>query len=304
MFEDYSGFSNNPQEALLSTEGSVLWGVVLGTIGGGLRFYEYQKNKNTKVTTEEATLGVRDELGTVFTIGFIAGILGAKVFHNLEYWDIFIADPLGALMSFDGLTFYGGLICAGIGIAYFIHKKGYNALAFSDAVAPTLILSYGVGRIGCQLAGDGDWGIVNTAAKPAWMSVLPDWMWAFDYPGNVLGQGIPIPGCVGNFCNHLAEPVYPTPFYEIVMCVLIFFFLWAIRKRLKYVGQMFGIYFFFNGLERFWIEKIRVNANYHIFGAEITQAEIISSLLMVAGVAFFLLATYKWKKGIGEGAGK
>ncbi|RMG22869.1 MAG: prolipoprotein diacylglyceryl transferase [Bacteroidetes bacterium] len=296
MFEDYGSFARNPQAALLSTDGSALWAILFGAVGGGFRFYEYQKRKNTKAKTEEVTRGIRDELGAVLTIAFVAGILGAKIFHNLEYWDDFIANPIEALFSFSGLTFYGGLICAGLGIAWYIHKQGYEVLPFADAVAPALMLSYGVGRIGCQLAGDGDWGIPNPAPKPDWLSWLPDWMWAFDYPGNVIGAGEPIPGCTGEFCTHLVPPVFPTPFYEVLMSLLIFAILWSLRKRLKYWGQMFATFLFFNGLERFLIEKIRVNSKYHIFGAEITQAEIISALLMIAGIAMFILATTRWKK--------
>lgn len=295
MVEDYAGFASNPQEAILSTDGSFLWALILAFAGGGWRFYQYWQRRHDKPVMVEQEQGLQQELGTITTIAFVAGILGAKVFHNLEYWDSFVQDPIGALLSFDGLTFYGGLIVATVAIGWFIRKKGFHVMAFADAISPAMMLSYGVGRIGCQTAGDGDWGIVNTAAKPDWLSWAPDWMWAFDYPHNVLKQGVPIEGCTGEYCMRLAEPVYPTPFYEIVMALAIFAGLWLIRKRLPYIGQMTGIYLFFNGLERFWIEKIRVNSTYHIFGSEITQAEIISSLLMIGGIVLFFLATYRWK---------
>lgn len=296
MFEDYQGFANNPQAALLSTQGSPLWALIFAAVGGGYRFYEYQKRKATKAIKQEVTLGIKDELGTVLTIAFVAGIIGAKIFHNLEYWDAFVQDPIGSLFSFDGLTFYGGFICAGIGIAWYLHKKGYEVLPFADAVAPGLILAYGIGRIGCHLSGDGDWGIVNTAPKPGWLSWAPDWIWAFDYPGNVIREGVKIPGCEGDFCFRLDPPVFPTPFYEVIMALVIFAILWSLRKTLKYWGQMFAAYLFLNGLERFWIEKIRVNSTYHLFGAEITQAEIISSMLMLLGLILFYFATFRWKK--------
>ena len=95
----------------------------------------------------------------------------------------------------------------------------------------------------------------------------------------------------------LAETVFPTPFYETLMAVAIFALLWALRKRMPFWGQMSGLYLFFNGLERFLIEKIRVNATLELFGWEVTQAEIISTLLMIAGVVVFFLATFKWKFG-------
>lgn len=300
MFEDYTGFASDPQSAIKSAfsegKGSFLGALLFALAGGGFRLYQYFQRRNDTPVTEEVEVGMREELGTITTIAFVAGILGAKVFHNLEYWDDFAANPIQALLSFDGLTFYGGLIVATIFIARHVRKKGFDAWVFADSIAPAMMLSYGVGRIGCQTAGDGDWGLDNLLPKPDSISWLPDWMWAFRYPHNVLRSGEPIPGCTGDYCNQLINPVWPTPFYEIVMALVIFAFLWAIRKRLPYIGQMTGIYLFFNGLERFWIEKIRVNSTYNIFGTEITQAEIISTGLMLAGIILFILATYRWKR--------
>lgn len=283
MFEDYASFSENPQAKILSLEGSFPIALIVGVLTLGYYGYRYKQRQESAVEEVNVKVGIRDELGTIFTIAFVGGILGAKVFHNLEYIEDFMRDPIGQLLSFSGLTFYGGLIVAGLGIAYYVRRKGFEVGAFADAVAPALMLGYGVGRIGCQLSGDGDWGIVNTSPKPESLSFLPDWMWAFDYPGNVLNQV-------------LTQPVWPTPFYETMMAFAIFGILWAVRKRLNFMGQMFGLYLFFNGLERFWIEKIRVNSKYHIFGAEITQAEIISTLLMIGGIALFIMAQRVWKK--------
>lgn len=296
MFEDYDIFCSNPQDAILSTRGSFLWAFIAAFIAGGIRFYQYWTHRNETPTETMEEQGILQELGTITTIAFVAGILGAKVFHNLEDWENFSADPIGALFSFDGLTFYGGLIVATIFIARYLRKKGYDRWTFADAISPAMILSYGVGRIGCQVAGDGDWGIENAAPKPGWLSWAPDWVWAYDYPHNVLRRGVPIEGCEGDFCNHLVPPVFPTPFYEILMALAIFGVLWMLRKRLPYVGQMTGLYLVLNGIERFLIEKIRVNSTYDIFGAEITQAEIISSLMVLGGLVIFYLATVKWKR--------
>ncbi|MCB0843834.1 MAG: prolipoprotein diacylglyceryl transferase [Bacteroidetes bacterium] len=296
MFQDYTGFARNPQEAILSTDGSFLWALIFALAAGGYKLYEFLKKKKEKVKFEMQDHGIIEDLGTVFTIAFIGGILGAKVFHNLEYWDTFVKDPIGSLLSFDGLTFYGGLIVAAAGITWYIIKKNYPVLPFADSVATVLMLGYGIGRIGCQVAGDGDWGIDNTAPKPGWLSWAPDWVWSYNYPHNVLNDGIPIEGCTGDYCSVLATPVFPTPFYEVVMSLAIFAGLWLIRKRLPYWGQLMGIYLMFNGLERFFIEKIRVNSTYHIFGGEITQAEIISSVLFIGGLVLFFYSTFKWKK--------
>ncbi|WNJ20743.1 prolipoprotein diacylglyceryl transferase family protein [Pontibacter sp. G13] len=306
MFEDYGSFSENPQVALGNAftkgTGSWMWALILGAIGGGYRFYQHIQSKGSKPTKEKIQWGIPNEIGTITTIAFVAGILGAKVFHNLEYLDDFMADPIGQLTSFSGLTFYGGLICAGFAIAYYVRKKGYAVLPFADAIAPAMMLSYGTGRIGCQTAGDGDWGIINEAAKPDWMSWLPDWMWSFDYPNNVNQTCNPdfnqYPDLICNWeeLHALAKPVFPTPFYETVMAMIIFAFLWMMRKRFKYWGQMTGAYLVLNGIERFLIEKIRVNSTYNLFGLEITQAELISSAMIIGGIFLFWYATYKMKK--------
>jgi prolipoprotein diacylglyceryltransferase len=298
MAEDYDAFYANPQQALLSFEGSWPIGLLAALGGGGWRFWEYWRNRHIKESNVTVEYGIQDELGTLITIAFVAGLLGAKLFHNFENWDQFMDNPVKALLSFDGLTFYGGLICAAVLIAWRLSRKGFPVLPFADATAPVLMLGYGIGRIGCQLAGDGDWGIVNTAPKPGWLSWAPDWVWAFDYPHNVLKEGIPIEGCTmdGGYCFRLPETVFPTPFYETLMALFLFAVLWALRKRLPYWGQLTGIYLVFNGLERFLIEKIRVNNPGRIFGIEATQAEVISFLLIVLGIALFALATFRWKK--------
>lgn len=299
MIEDYQAFANDTQGAILSLKGSVLWALVAGLAAAAYQFYLFNKRKNDKPIKVEEEQGILSEVGVIMTIAFVAGILGAKIFHNLEYWDSFIQDPVRALLSFDGLTFYGGLICAGLGIAWYVRKKGYKVLPFADAVAPGLMLGYGIGRIGCQMAGDGDWGVDNLSPKPGWLSWAPDWMWSYTYPHNVIKQGSPIPDCAehwGEYCNELVNPVWPTPFYEVVMGIGLFFVLWALRKRLVYFGQMFGLYLFLNGVERFFIEKIRTNSEYHIGSLSITQAEIISSILILAGLGLFFWATYKWKQ--------
>jgi phosphatidylglycerol:prolipoprotein diacylglycerol transferase len=157
-----------------------------------------------------------------------------------------------------------------------------------DVGGPGMMLAYSVGRIGCHLSGDGDWGIVNLHPKP--FSWLPDWSWAYTYPNNVAMSGVPIPGCAGRFCSILPEPVYPTPLYEVIVCFILFLILWRIRKHINYPGMMFGIYLMMNGLERFFIELIRVNTKYHVAGIAFTQAELISSILFICGLLLVMLS--------------
>lgn len=281
---NYRLFAENPQEMMLSFEGNLLGGI-LGA--AALAYWKYRESEKQKLPQpKEESFSVRpsDHLGNIILFGVVGGLLGAKVFHNLENPEEFFADPIGALFSFSGLTFYGGLIVAAWLIIRYGRKNGLPALHLTDAAAPALMLSYGIGRMGCQLSGDGDWGIVNTAPKPSWMSALPDWMWSFKFPHNVNNEGIPIPGCTGRWCHELPEPVFPTSFYETLMAFVLFAGLWMIRKRITTPGLLFSIYLILNGFERFLIESIRVNSLYHIGSLAVTQAQIISTLLMVSGI--------------------
>lgn len=284
IISNYSSFAENPQEVLLSAVGSI-WGGLLGA--AGLVFWKYREVKAAqlpKPKIEILTMNAADHIGNIILLGVVGGLLGAKVFHNLENPAEFLADPIGALLSFSGLTFYGGLIVAAVLIIRYGIKNGLAPLALCDAAAPALMLSYGIGRIGCQVSGDGDWGVVNTAPKPGWMSALPDWMWSYTFPHNVNNEGVPIPGCEGRWCHELPEPVFPTSFYETLMAIVLFAILWSIRKRITTPGLLFSIYLIFNGTERFLIESIRVNSLYHIGSLAITQAQIISTLLIIAGI--------------------
>ena len=149
-------------------------------------------------------------------------------------------------------------------------------------------------RLGCHFSGDGDWGIENTAAKPNLMSIFPDWIWSYDYPNNVINEGIRIQDCMySDYCYKLATPVFPTPIYEFLLCLGIFGLLMYIRKKIKLTGFIFISYLFFNGIERFTIELIRVNETYNLFGTLITQAQIISTLFILTSfIGFGIL----WKK--------
>jgi prolipoprotein diacylglyceryltransferase len=147
------------------------------------------------------------------------------------------------------------------------------------------MLAYGIGRTGCQLSGDGCWGIVNPHPMPSWLSFLPGWMWAWDFPHNVINEGIRIPGCDGSNCYVLGQPVYPTSFYETMLALIFFTILWIVRKRITKPGVLFSLYFILNGIARFLIEKIRVNIRYEFAGIQFTQAEVIAVFLVLLGIA-------------------
>ena len=134
--------------------------------------------------------------------------------------------------------------------------------------------------------------------KPEYLNFIPDWLFAYDYPNNVIRDGVNLSNCkeiMEPYCYHLPAPVFPTPLYEIFMCSLIFILLWIIRTKIKIAGILFCIYLILNGIERFFIEKIRVNSEYDILGG-ITQAEIISFILIISGIIGISILNRKAKK--------
>ena len=296
IFTDYSLFAGNPQKFIFSGEGNWLIGFLAAAILTGWSYYDKKRKEIRPPQWKEMIIHPKDLLWQIIFIAVIFGIIGAKIFDQLENFDSFLKDPVGTTLSFSGLTFYGGLIVAAIALIYFGHKNGISWKVLGDITAPGLILAYGIGRIGCQVAGDGDWGIVNHLQKPNWLSFLPDWAWAYNYPHNIINHGIKIPGCTGPHCYQLAEAVFPTPVYETTMAIVIFAILWYLRKRIKIAGMLFAIYLMFNGLERFLIELIRVNNVYHIAGIAVTQAEIISPILFLSGLVMIIMLNKQAKK--------
>ncbi len=287
---------NNTQAFILSLQGNMGAGILVGAILAYLKWKEKDKEKLAKPETRKLLLWPHDRVGDIVLQAALWGFLGAKIFHNLENLEELMRDPWGSLISFSGLTFYGGLILATIAIIVFIRKYNMRVIHFADAMAPTMLFAYAAGRIGCHISGDGDWGIVNSAPNPfAW---LPDWMWSYQYPHNVVNAGVPIPGCVGNYCNQLPEAVYPTTFYEIIIMFILFLIVWMVRKKITQPGIITGIYFIFAGGERFYVEKIRVNNKYTFLPFQPTQAELISVILIILGIVFLVKSKSWFPKNI------
>jgi len=320
----------DPQAYIMSGNGNFPIGLAFGLFFAGWRWWDKNKVKLAKPEERKIRIWPSDRVGDITIIAAVAGFAGAKIFDNLENWDRFIKDPIGNLLATSGLTFYGGLIVATFTLWYYFNKKKISFINICDAAAPGLMLAYGLGRIGCQVAGDGDWGIINNAyisnadativaALPGQVdsaivkyadmyretgmtgpiqqaylkgvSWLPDWLVAYNYPHNVNKAGIPTLNCkFDDYCNHLPLPVFPTPLYEVIMGLIIVAILWNLRKKIRVPGRLFAVYLVFNGVERFLIEQIRVNTRYSIFGLEPTQAELISLALVLAGVVLYWYA--------------
>jgi prolipoprotein diacylglyceryltransferase len=293
---NYSQFVNDPQGFILSSKGSFLGGLLLAAVFIYWAYSEKKKNQLPKPKLVEETVHPYQLMSSMLVWAAVWGFLGAKIFDNLEHWDTFIKDPIGGLLSFSGLTFYGGLICGGAAVLYIANKNGIKPLDMLDVGGPGMMLAYAVGRVGCHMSGDGDWGIVS-GPKPSWLSWAPDWVWSFKFPHNVVREGVPIPDCIGRYCFELPQGVYPTSFYEAVVCFILFLILWSVRKKLKAAGLMFSIYLILNGIERFLIEHIRVNSTYHAFGLVFTQAEMISFVMIFLGIAGVIWTVNRNKKG-------
>lgn len=296
--QQFEVLKRDPAGILFSLQGS--W--IGGLIGAALivAFYWWQDRDLRRESSLEEIRDIypHDRIGNITTIAALCGLAGAKIFAIIEDLPTFFADPLGTFFSGSGLAIYGGLIGGFIGVYLYLRRHQIPAVPVMDAVAPALIIAYGVGRIGCQLAGDGDWGIV-AAAQPDWW-FLPDWLWSFTYPHNVLREGMPIPGCSDFYCQQLPVGVYPTPVYETAMAFTIGGILWLLRKPLTSIpGLLFSIYLVLNGVERYFIEKIRVNIRYEEF-YNMTQAELIAigfvSTGLLLGIIFSIVAGNRKRK--------
>lgn len=326
----------DPQAYIFSGRGSLWLGLLTGAVFVWMKWRERKKQQLKNPEERVVRIWPQDRVGEITVIALIVGLLGAKLFDIFENWSDFLNHPGDYIFSGGGLTFYGGLICAGAAIIYYAKKNKFSVRHLADAIAPSLMIAYAIGRIGCQVAGDGDWGIYNSAykvaannkivvaaqtdfqdsvqahanfflqhygaidsvphksfAKPSSLNFLPDWFFAYHYPHNVNKMGIAIADCTDMYCNRLAIPVFPTPFYETIIGTLLFFTLWAVRKRFKLAGAVFCLYLILNGLERFFIEKIRVNNQMNFLGFHPTQAEVIAAGLVVAGIAGWL---FLWQK--------
>ncbi len=323
----------NTQEYIFSSSGNWFTGIALGALFAFLKWKERNKQKLPQPEKRTIRVWPHDRVGEMTMIALVFGLVGAKLFDAFENWDTFIQDP-SSIFSAAGLTFYGGLICAGVALWLYTRKHKIPFVHFVDVMGPVMMLAYAIGRIGCQVAGDGDWGIYNSAykttpaggvfpatsgdfeaaltthaeyfarqgsahasfVKPKILSFLPDWFFAYDYPHNVNEAGVPLANCSDlQYCTHLPVPVFPTPMYEVIISFILFGILWMLRKRIHIPGMLFGIYLLFNGLERFFIERIRVNVKMHFLGMEMTQAQLISFCLMLGGIVLIIYSKINHK---------
>jgi phosphatidylglycerol:prolipoprotein diacylglycerol transferase len=228
-------------------------------------------------TKELKRKGLDPNLGNTITLfALIFGIAGSKILYLIENWEFFIRNPIGMAFSPGGLTWYGGLILASLVILNYTKKKKISFLKIADGVAPGMMLAYGIGRIGCHLAGDGDYGVPTDLpwASPYSNGTYPPSLAFRDFPEIVQKYGVN--GVVPDTIL-----VHPAPVYEFIMAVILFSILWKLRTRNFADGKLFMFYLIFTGMARIAVEFIRINPRI-LFG--LSEAQLISVILILIGV--------------------
>jgi phosphatidylglycerol:prolipoprotein diacylglycerol transferase len=190
----------------------------------------------------------------------IGGLVGARAYFLIQNYDEIDGDLLGNVFSGAGLVWYGGLIGGVIAVLLWAWWRDFLRLQLLDLAAPALALGYAIGRIGCQVSGDGDYGKAS------------DLPWAMGYPDGAVPTA---PGVT----------VQPTPIYETLAMGLLALVLWRLRDALR-PGALFALYLVGAGLERFLVEFARRNEQVAGF---LTAAQIESLALLAAGVVWLLV---------------
>ena len=208
--------------------------------------------------------GLRADAFLIIAIAGLAGIVGARLYHVLESPSEFFADPWPQIISRFGFAWFGGLLGGFAALLILARREKIPTLMFLDACSPAAAAGYAIGRIGCLLSGDGDYGIPTN---------LP---WGMSFPNGVVPT---------------SERVHPTPLYEFFIWMLIAWVLWRIGARVlrqkESAGLIFCAYLVLTGVARFLIEIIRLNPR-SFFGMSNAQAASVASVLLGVTLLFFL----------------
>lgn len=225
------------------------------------------------VGEELARRGYDRELsGSYVTWAAVGGIVGARLWVVLADWSQFIRDPISYLLTGGGFVFYGGLAGGALAVTVFTRRVGIPWLVTADITSPAIAIGQAIGRWGCQLAGDGDWGTVTH---------LP---WGMKYPYAVACD-VPC-DCSTGRCIWPADVwVHPAPIYESVLYFAIFFFLRRLAGKGAPAGTVFTWYLLLSAVARFTVEFVRINP--HV-AFDMSEAQLTSILLIAIGGALLL----------------
>ncbi|HOT23741.1 MAG TPA: prolipoprotein diacylglyceryl transferase [Thermoleophilia bacterium] len=196
----------------------------------------------------------------IFAAG-IGGFFGARLYYMAEHWSTVREDVWGALTSGYGFTWYGGLMGGFVAVVLWCLVRKVPTGIVANAMGPAVALGYAIGRVGCQLAGDGDYGTPS------------DLPWAMGYPNGT----VPTPPGVR---------VHPTPIYEIIMMVPIIWVLWRLAKKDRSGWWTFGWMLVLTGIERFVVEFVRRNEE---IALGLTQPQWVAIASVVIGTGLVLL---------------
>jgi phosphatidylglycerol:prolipoprotein diacylglycerol transferase len=192
--------------------------------------------------------------------GLLGGLVGSRVYYLLQHTDQFSKNPLGSVFGGTGLVWYGGAIGGAVGVILWARRRGMLGVGLLDMCAAPLALGYAIGRIGCQVSGDGDYGKVS------------DLPWAMGYPHGTVPTD---PGV----------KVQPTPIYETLAMGMGAWLLWQLRNRVR-AGVLFAIYLVYAGTERFLVEFIRRNSEDSV---GLTTAQLESLGMIVIGTIWIAI---------------
>jgi phosphatidylglycerol---prolipoprotein diacylglyceryl transferase len=183
----------------------------------------------------------------------VGGLVGSRLDYLLQNWDRASDDLLGSFFSGSGLVWLGGVVGGAIGVILWARWRGFLEPRMFDLAAPALALGYAIGRVGCQLSGDGDYGTAT------------DMWWGMAYPEGTVST---------------LQEVHPTPVFETLAMGLVALVLWQLRDRFR-PGGLFALYLVLAGIERLLIELIRRNDDV-LLG--LTQAQLFSVAMVVGGL--------------------
>jgi phosphatidylglycerol:prolipoprotein diacylglycerol transferase len=198
----------------------------------------------------------------------ISGLFGAKALAIIENPRPFVEAPLYVIFSGSNFVFHGGFVLAVITLIIYARRINLKFFQLMDALAPSAMLGYAVGRLGCYLSGVGVCGMQNPGSKPPILNFVPEWLWTYGEPS--------------------FHTVFPTQLYEAFICGILFCLLWSIRRSVAKPGIIFSLYLFFYGTERFLIEQLRIKDDYELLGFfTLKQPQLIAMLLVFAGCLLY-----------------
>lgn len=203
----------------------------------------------------------------IVAITVVAGIVGAKLWHVLDTPSAFRDQGWACLWSRAGFAWFGGLTLGILALAIQARRSKIGIVRLLDLAAPAAAVGYGIGRIGCFLSGDGDYGIAIKPVHFLWWTFHP---WGMAFPHGLVPVFV---------------PVYPTPLYELAGALVIGWWLWRRLGKPHATGLILGQYLVLTGVARFLVEFIRRNPKV-LWG--LTNAQLAAAGSVIGGIGVWV----------------